>query len=65
MVSCDGSSVAVAASNNLTKLKDSTWFNETVYIDASGKICSDKGKKDFFTADTPGTHAVPRRIWPS
>lgn len=65
VVSCDGSSVAVAASNNLTKLKDSAWFNETVYIDASGKICSDKGKKDFFTADTPGTHAVPRRIWPS
>ena len=65
IVSCNGSEVAVSASNNTTKLKDSTWFNETVYVDSNNNICSGKGKEDFFTASSPGVTAVPRRVWPS
>jgi beta-lactamase superfamily II metal-dependent hydrolase len=65
IVSCNGTNVAVSATNNTTKLKDSDWFNETVYVDFEGNICSGKGKEDFFTADTPGVTAVPRRVWPT
>jgi hypothetical protein len=65
IVSCDGTNVAVAATNNTTKLKDTEWFNETVYVDSEGNICSGAKKEDFFTKDTPGVTAVPRRVWPS
>jgi hypothetical protein len=65
IVSCDGTKVAVAATNNTTKLKDTNWFNETVYVDADNNICSKKGEEDFFTENTPGVTAVPRRVWPS
>ncbi len=65
IVSSDGKNVAVSASNNVTKLKDTEWFNETVYVDSSNYICSRKGKSDYFTADSDGVIAVPRRTWPS
>lgn len=64
-VSCNGSGVAVSATNNVTKLKDTEWFNETVYVDSNNNICSGKGEEDFFTINTEGVTAVPRRVWPS
>jgi beta-lactamase superfamily II metal-dependent hydrolase len=63
-VSSDGANVGVNATNNLTKLKDSTWFNETVYL-LSGKICSAAKKTDFYTSATSGASARVRRTWPS
>lgn len=65
IVSTNGSSVAVAASNNTTKLKDTAWFNEEVYVNSSDNICSGKGEEDFFTENSPGVKKVPRRTWPS
>lgn len=65
VISCSGTAIGIFATNNTTKLKDSTWFNETVYVDSNNNICSGKGKKDFFTENTDGVSAVPRRIWPS
>lgn len=72
--------VGIAASNNLTKLKDTEWFNETIYVtnykeasstDLDNVNCcshgqnSDKtGSNTFYTADTSGVTAVPRRVWP-
>ena len=63
IVSCDGENVAVAASNNTTKLKDSTWFNEIIYVDSNGKIGPDDD--EFYTKDSEGVTAVPRRVWPT
>lgn len=65
IVSCDGTNVAVAATNNTTKLKDSTWFNEIVYVDSKNNICSGKGEEDFFTENTPNVVSKPRRVWPT
>ena len=65
IVSCNGENVAVAATNNTIKLKDSEWFNEIVYVDENDNITSGKGKEDFFTENTPGVTAKPRRVWPS
>ena len=50
--------------NNITKLKDSSWFNETVYVKDGKYISSGKGKNDFYTIDTIGVEAKKRRIWP-
>ncbi|MBO5712570.1 MAG: MBL fold metallo-hydrolase [Acholeplasmatales bacterium] len=68
IISSNGSNIGVSATNNITKLKDSAWFNETVYVvysGAVGNITSGKGKEDFFTASTPNAVAVPRRVWPT
>ena len=65
VISSDKVNLEVNCTNNNTKLKDTTWFNETVYVDSSNNICSGKGKKDFFTSATPGVKAVPRRVWPN
>ena len=65
IVSSNGVGIGLSATKNLTKLKDSEWFNETVYVDSNGNICSGKKKEDFFTETTPGVTAVPRRVWPS
>ena len=55
IVSCNGSETAISASNNLTKLKDSDWFNQEIYV------------KDGKYADSsiPGAIKVPQRVWPS
>lgn len=63
IVSCNGTDVAIAASNNLIKLKDTEWFNEKVYVDASGNMCPKSGSDEFFTKDTSGVTEVPRRVW--
>lgn len=66
--------IGLAATNNLTKLKDSDWFNETIYVKnykvdsktgiASGANSDKKGTNDFYTKDSENVTAVPRRIWP-
>ena len=63
IVSSNGSQIGLWASNNLTKLKDSDWFNEEVYM-VDGKV-ADKKKGDLFTDKTPNAILKPRRIWPS
>ncbi len=55
-VSCNGNDVAVAASNNLTKLKDTTWITHTVYVNASDQIVS---------KETEGATGVPCRTLPA
>ena len=64
LVKYNGVELNVTGSNNTTKLKDTEWFNETVYV-LSNNISSGKGKTDFYTAETAGAVAVPRRIWPT
>ena len=65
IISCNGKNTGVSATNNIIKLKDSSWFNETVYVKSGQYICSGATKKDYYTAETVGVTAVPRRIWPS
>ncbi|MBE6136851.1 MAG: MBL fold metallo-hydrolase [Erysipelotrichaceae bacterium] len=55
IVSCKGAELAVACSNNNIKLKDSDWFNETIYVDSKGN----------YSTEADGGTAVKRRIWPS
>ena len=55
VVSSNGDEVAVACTNNTTKLKDSEWFNSTVYVDNKEKIV---------TKDSEGAKAKPWRTWP-
>lgn len=56
VVSSNGDEVAVACTNNTTKLKDSEWFNSTVYVDQKNKIV---------TKDSEGAKAKPWRTWPN
>lgn len=56
IVSSNGLEVAVASTNNLTKLKDSEWFNSIVYVDQKDKIV---------TKDSEGAKAKPWRTWPN
>lgn len=71
--------VGIAASNNLTKLKDTAWFNETIYVKNYQEATSDNLDEDdstphgqnsdksasnvFYTKDTEGVTAVKRRVW--
>lgn len=80
-VSTNGENIGLKASNNLTKLKDTTWFNEEIYVkdyveatstdldqDAScakGANSKSKGNNTFYTSSDEGTIKVKRRIWPS
>ena len=61
-VSSNGTDIGLAFSNNDVKLKDSDWFNETIYL-VDGKTCSGKGKNDYYDKDTPGSVATTRRVW--
>lgn len=63
IVSSNGTAIGLTASNNLTKLKDTAWFNEEIYV-VGDNHCSGIGKKDFYTAETPGAVLVKRRVWP-
>ena len=65
IISSNGVNTGIFGSNNITKLKDTEWFNQIIYVDSNGNICSGKGKEDFFTVDTEGVTPVKRRIWPS
>ncbi len=65
VLSFNGTTVGLKASNNLIRLKDTEWFNAEIYVDSSGNNVSGKGKEDFFTAETSGVTKVKRRIWPA
>ena len=64
IVSSNGTNIGLSASNNLTKLKDTAWFNETIYV-KDGKNVDKKKSTDFYTKDTPDVTERPRRIWPN
>ena len=64
VVSSDGTNVGLTA-KDLTRLKDTTWFNETIYV-VDGKVASgSKGSEEFYTKDSPGAVAIPQRTWPA
>lgn len=65
IVSFNGESVGINASNNLTRLKDTAWFNADIYVDSSGNNVSKKGNEDFYTSETPNVTKVKRRTWPA
>ena len=64
VVSSNGDKVGLKASNNLTRLKDTAWFNQKIYVDSSGNNVSGKTKEDFFTKDSPNVTLALRRTWP-
>jgi competence protein ComEC len=65
IISCNGN-VGVYGSNNLTKLKDTEWFNETIYVtDYEEKDENGVPNGKVATATTTGAVAVKQRIWPS
>lgn len=79
VVSSNGDKIALNASNNLTRLKDTEWFNEKIYAvktnatytwnEAKDKFpvyqnCPKAGSYDFYTKDTEGAVLIPRRTWP-
>ncbi len=79
IVSASESGVGLSSTNNLTKLKDSAWFNEEIYaVYASTYIdktngdsfkvyqnCAKSGSTDFYTKDTANAELIKRRYWPS
>ena len=68
VVSCKGEDLAVACSNNNTKLKDSEWFNQTIYYvldDDGDPLIAPKGTENFYTSESAGAKSAPRRVWPS
>ena len=54
-VSSDGENIGLYASNNLTKLKDSDWIKQEVYVDSKGNLVA---------KDSSGAIKVPRRTIP-
>ncbi len=68
IVSCKAADLAVACTKNNKKLKDSDWFNETIYYinDKDGDPIFFDDKNDvYYTALTEGAIAAPQRVWPS
>ncbi len=71
--------IGIKASNNLTKLKDSEWFNRKIYAVESFtytdkengdsfkvyKNCDKTGTTDFYTKDTPNAVLIKQRSWPA
>ncbi len=64
IISCNGKEIGRKASNNLTILKDTEWFNGYVYLDSSGK-CATNVNKEFYTESTAGVTKRVRRTWPT
>lgn len=62
VVSYSGIEIKVKGSKNSTILKDSEWFSGTVYEKSDGTIGSGL---TYYTAETEGITAVPRRVWPT
>lgn len=79
IISSNGTNVGLSSTNNLTRLKDTEWFNEKIYAvktkdtytwnEAGDKFpvyqnCPKSGSTDFYTKDTEGAVLIPRRTWP-
>ena len=66
IVSSSLDKTSVATTNNLIKLKDTTWFNEEIYVE--DYIESDSNKvpngKIYYGTDYEGKTKVVRRYWP-
>lgn len=58
IVSSSGNDVALASMNNLIELKDTEWFQRKIYVNESNEFVLGKGKKDYFTKDTPNVREV-------
>ena len=81
IVSSNGENTGLMSSvNNLTRLKDTEWFNEQIYAvkttskytwnEAGDKFdvyqnCAKSDTIDFYTKDTPNAVLIPRRTWPA
>ncbi len=69
IISSNGFSVGIKGSNNNTKLKDTSWFNEDIYVIKDSKgfdiNCSGNGKTDWYTSSTANATVRKRRTWPS
>ena len=64
-VSSNGDYVAIYASNNLTKLKDTTWFNEEVYVVLDKNVYKvASGSYNYYSSTTEGAVKRVRRTWP-
>ena len=64
IISSNGIDIGIKGSKNITKLKDTTWFNENVFVNSNGNNVSGAKKTDFFTAETEGATVRKRRTWP-
>lgn len=62
VVSSNGTNVALYATNNLTRLKDTTWFNEEIYV-VDGKVKPNSGA--YYKEGDTNAVKVKRRTWPS
>ena len=65
-ISSNGTNIGVFASNNIIKLKDSDWFNGTVYVDDNNRLYASGGKKyNYYNSTDSGVHPTVRRVWPN
>ncbi len=58
IVSVSGKNIGISTTNNLTKLKDTEWFNELIWV------IDVKGEAQSSTEGTAGAYQRPRRIMP-
>lgn len=63
IISSNGTDVGISATNNLTLLKDTTWFNEEIYV-KDGKVKA-KQSDPFYKETDEGVVKIKRRVWPS
>ena len=64
---CQDGNVTMEASKNMTKLKDTDWFNEEIWyklVDGNKIVANKKGSTDFYNESTSGAIKGPRRTWP-
>ncbi|MCR5231067.1 MAG: MBL fold metallo-hydrolase [Acholeplasmatales bacterium] len=63
VVSSNGLNVGLYASNNLIRLKDTSWFNEDIYV-VNGKV-RPSSSGEFYKEGDPGVSKIKQRTWPS
>lgn len=66
IISSNGTNIAVNATNNTTKLKDSEWFNGYCYVDNLNRLYP-KGDKsyNYYISTDNNVSAIKRRTWPN
>lgn len=62
IVSSNGTDVGLFASNNLTRLKDTSWFNADIYV-VNGKV-KPSSSGDFYKEGDPNVVKIKQRTWP-
>lgn len=63
IISSNGELVGISATNNLILLKNTTWFNEEIYV-VNGKVKA-KASDPFYKETDEGVEKIKRRVWPS